>query len=64
MNVTIELCHGWCGEHNVLIEGEVVASYALRSSALRLVNKLLKANYARQDLHTDGVLTTGLMKGV
>jgi len=54
----------WTIGHDVYLEGEKVATYATRKGALALVNKLLKADYARMDLHTEGVLATGLMKGV
>lgn len=64
MIVEIKNCHTWCGDHNVILNGEVVATYATRKGALALVNKLLKADFVRMDLHTEGVLTTGLMKGV
>ena len=33
---------------------EKVASYSTRKGALALVNKLLKADFARIDLHTEG----------
>lgn len=45
---------GWLAPHRVILDGELVALFPTRTEALALVNKLLKADFARLDLHTEG----------
>jgi hypothetical protein len=47
----------WTVGHAVYLEGIEVASYKTRASALKLVNKLLQADFARLDYSRDGILS-------
>lgn len=40
--------------HRVMIDNEEVARYLTRGSALKLIDKLIAADHARADLHSEG----------
>jgi hypothetical protein len=49
-----EIKHTTFSAHKVLLDNELVGSFATRTEALKLVNKLLEADFQRMDLHTEG----------
>lgn len=44
----------WCGVHRVILNDEIVAVFPTRIGALRLVNKLIAADFQRMDYATEG----------